>query len=68
MPDMLTTVQTFLVSLKNFTSLLNAKSLLRSNGTITVIDECSKDRSYMIAHCARRFIICSTTCLTLHIF
>ena len=37
MPGMLTTVQTFLVSLKNFTSLLNAKSLLRSNGTITLL-------------------------------
>ena len=37
MPGMLTTLQTFLVSLKNFTSLLNAKSLLQSNGTIPLL-------------------------------
>ena len=37
MPGMLITVQTFLASLKNFTSLLNAKSLLRSNGTIPLL-------------------------------
>ena len=36
MPGMLT-VQTFLVSLRNFTSLLNAKSLLRSNGIIPLL-------------------------------
>ena len=37
MPGMLTTVQTFLASLKNFTSLLNVTSLLRSNGIIPLL-------------------------------